>query len=176
MATTGQRKCLCCNGFFDPDRRSRNRQRYCSIDACRKASKVASQAAWRNRPENLNYFRGPTHVARVSVWRALHPGHCPRKRVRAASVNASAVLLQDDMSVQVPDCAEKTPVCTDSSCNAVLQDLLSAPTPLLAGLIAHLFDVVLQDDMACTARRLVQRGFELMHRSPHEHLQTTVAP
>ena len=172
MATTGQRKCLCCNGFFDPDRRSRNRQRYCASSVCRIASKAASQAAWRNRPENLAYFRGPTHVARVGVWRALHPGHRPRKRVRAAT----AVLLQDDIPVQVPDCAGKKPVCTEISGNAVLQDLLSAPTPLLAGLIAHLFDVVLQDDMACTTRRLVQRGFELMHRSPHEHRQTTVVP
>lgn len=171
MATMGQRKCLCCNSFFDPDRRSRNRQRYCANSACRIASKAASQAAWRSRPENLDYFRGSLHVARVRAWRVLHPDHCPRTRVRAGA----PALLQDDIPVQVPDCVDKTPVCTERSCNLVLQDLLSTPTPLLVGLIAHLFEVGLQDDMAHTARRLVQRGFEFMHRSPNENLQTTVA-
>ena len=75
MATVGQRKCLCCKDFFDPDRRSANRQRYCAKPVCRIASKAASQAAWLAKPQNIDYFRDPVHVARVQAWRANHPGY-----------------------------------------------------------------------------------------------------
>lgn len=46
MAQPGQRKCLCCGLFSDPDPHNRERQRYCSGTDCRCASKVASQATW----------------------------------------------------------------------------------------------------------------------------------
>ena len=61
MAQSGQRKCLCCGLFFDPDPRNRERQRYCSAADCRRASKAASQAVWLNRPDNVGYFRGAVH-------------------------------------------------------------------------------------------------------------------
>ncbi len=75
MAQSGQRKCLCCGLFFDSDHRNRKRQRYCSADACRRASKAASQAIWLAQPQNSEYFRDPVHVARVRAWRAAHPGY-----------------------------------------------------------------------------------------------------
>ena len=56
MAQRGERKCLCCLELFFPDPRSAGRQQYCSAAACRRASKVASQAAWLAKPQNANYF------------------------------------------------------------------------------------------------------------------------
>jgi hypothetical protein len=44
---------------------------------CRAASKAASQARWLAAPDNQDYFKGPTHVARVREWRSrlLRIGH-----------------------------------------------------------------------------------------------------
>ena len=58
MAHGDRRKCKCCLKLFRPDPRSRHHQRYCSVPACRAASKVASQAPWFAKPENQDYFRG----------------------------------------------------------------------------------------------------------------------
>ena len=69
MAQSGQRKCLGCDQYFYPDHRNRERQRFCSVTACRHASKVASQAAWLAQPQNSGYFGDPVHVARVQAWR-----------------------------------------------------------------------------------------------------------
>jgi hypothetical protein len=110
-------------------------------------SKAQSQQRWRSKPENLDYFRGALHVARVQAWRAGHPGYARRGRA-----------LQDQCALQADD-------CNDQSANrtvAPLQDLLSASPPVLAGLIAHLFQVTLQDEMAATARRLVQLGIDVL--------------
>ena len=59
MAKTGQRKCLCCKDFFDPDPRNINRQRNCSNAGCRLSSKRASQAAGLAQSQNSDYFCGP---------------------------------------------------------------------------------------------------------------------
>lgn len=175
MAKTGQRKCLCCKDLFDPDPRNINRQRYCSNTACRLASKLASQAAWLTKPQNMDYFSDPVHVVRVQAWRAAHPGYSRAKPTKSAT----AAALQDSLVAQVVDSIEETPIRTEmpeSSGFAALQDLLNAPSPVLAGLIAHLFDVTLQEDIATTTRRLVQMGHDLMNRSRHENAQTSAAP
>jgi hypothetical protein len=111
----------------------------------------------------------------VQAWRAAHPGYSRAKPTSAATVAA----LQDSLIAQVIDSIEETPIRTEmpeSGGFAALQDLLNAPTPVLAGLIAHLFDVTLQDDIASTTRRLVQMGHDLMNRSRHENAQTSAAP
>ena len=175
MAKTGQRKCLCCKDLFDPDPRNINRQRYCSNADCRLVSKVASQAAWLAKPQNSDYFRDPVHVERVQAWRVAHPGYSRAKPTRSAK----SVALQDPLIAQVPDSIEETPIRTEmpeSSGFAALQDLLNAPSPVLAGLIAHLFDVTLQEDIATTTRRLVQMGHDLMNRSRHENTQKSATP
>ena len=89
MAQSGQRKCLCCQLFFDVDRRIGERQRYCPKPDCQRASKAASQAAWLAKPHNQDYVRDPVHVARVQAWRAQHPGYSRAKRrdPRKHSVN-----------------------------------------------------------------------------------------
>ena len=43
MAGADRRKCKCCLKLFRPDPRNRHHQRYCSVPACRAASKAASQ-------------------------------------------------------------------------------------------------------------------------------------
>jgi predicted RNA-binding Zn ribbon-like protein len=53
------RKCKHCQTFFAPDSRSAKRQRYCSMPACQKASKAASQCRWLHKPHNRDYCRGP---------------------------------------------------------------------------------------------------------------------
>lgn len=169
MAQAGQRKCMCCGLFFTPDHRNRTRQRYCAAAPCRRASHAASQAVWLARPENAGYFRGPEHVARVRAWRAAHPGYSRgRGRGRCA--------LQDPLPTQVVEATEQSAVGTATPGGAPLQDLLQAPSPVLAGLIAHLFDATLQEDIAATARRLVQLGEDVLRGERHETKQTAALP
>ena len=159
MAKAEERKCMSCGEFFLPDHRSGERQRYCCATDCRRASKDASQASWLAKPSNNDYFSGPTHVARVRAWRAAHPGYS-LGRVRPSRA------LQDRLLPQVPDlveeCADRAPLAEAPAAGA-LQDLLNAESPLLAGLVAHLFQPALQDDMASTTRRLVQLGRDVIN-------------
>ena len=171
MAKSGQRKCLCCADFFDCDHRNRKRQRYCANAECRRASKAASQAAWLSQPQNIDYFRDPLHVARVRLWRTAHPGYSRGKARKPAA-------LQDPLITQVlediEECSIRGEVAEVTGAPA-LQDLLNAPSPVLAGLIAHLFEVTLQDDIAATTRRLVQLGHEVINRSRDEDSQAGTA-
>lgn len=172
MAQSGQRKCLCCGDFFDLDHRNRERQRYCSNADCRGASKAASQAAWLAQPQNRDYFRDPVHVARVQAWRTAHPGYSRSKHHRPPA-------LQDPLFTQVTEKTEEYPIRGEVSAatfSTALQDLLTAPTPVLAGLIAHLFEGTLQEDIATTTRRLVQLGHDVINRSRNEHSQARAAP
>ena len=158
MAQGGQRKCLCCEEFFFPDWRNVKRQRYCSKARCRRASKAASQAKWLSKPQNRDYFSGPTHVQRVRCWRDAHPGYGRGRSHRRRA-------LQDPLVAQVPDVIEEfadraeTVEITDAT---ALQDLLIPSKALLAGLVAQLCDVTLQDDIAPTLRGLLQRGQDLI--------------
>lgn len=167
MAKAGQRKCMSCGVFFIPDHRSGERQRYCCAVACRHASKAASQAAWLAQPANNDYFSGPVHVARVQAWRTAHPGYS-RARARPSPT------LQDSLTTQVPDAVEESANRAEGPevpAALALQDLLNAESPLLTGLIAHLFQPALQDDMASTTRRLVQLGRDLINGGSGEGSQ-----
>ena len=170
MAQCGQRKCLNCAEFFTPDQRNRSRQHYCTRPECRKASKAAAQAAWLAKPANIDYFRDPTHVARVQAWRAAHPGYS-RKRVRAT------VALQDSLPTQVTDCIEETTHRGEMPAALALQDVFSPASPILTGLIAHLFSMTLQDDIDLATRRLVQLGNDITHGCHHhEDPQVSASP
>ena len=171
MAQSGQRKCLCCGLFFDPDHRNRERQRYCSAGACgARARPPVRPLGWPN-PHNVGYFRDPVHVARVQAWRAAHPGYGRGK-------HRTPPALQDPLIAQVPDSIEE---CADRGETAeapaapALQDSWSTLPPALAGLIAHLFEVTLQEDMAATTRRLVQLGHDVINGSRGEDSQATAA-
>jgi hypothetical protein len=154
MANQVQSKCLCCGDKFTVDVRNRGRQKYCVKKACRAAGKAARQRRWLGKPENREYFRGPVHVERVRAWRADHPGYW------RASRRDPGVALQDAL---IPQLFEQTDKIEDPSVLA-LQDALSAQGPVLIGLIAHLSDSTLQDDIASTARGLLQLGQDILAR------------
>ena len=148
-----RRKCLYCNRFFFPDRRTANRQRFCSEPACRKAGKAASQQRWLSKNGNGDYFRGPDQVARVRQWRQRHPGYWkPKKRMSE--------------SIQPVDIQLAKPV--QSSCNAppdvpgALQDHCLAQDPAFVGLVSMITGSALQEDIAATTRQLLIRGRNIL--------------
>jgi hypothetical protein len=136
-------------------------------------SKASSQAAWLAKPQNTTYFCDPVHVTRVQAWRAAHPGYS-RNQI------ASPPPLQDSLVVQVADLIKESSNRGEAVipvADSALQDLLNAPSPLLAGLIAHLFEVTLQEDIAATTRRLVQLGHDVINRSRDEdHQKSAISP
>ena len=170
MAKSGQRKCLNCGDIFDPDCRNVGRQHYCSKPECRRASKAAAQAAWLAKPQNSDYFSGPTQVARVQAWRAAHPGYGrARRKVSAA--------LQDTLPAQVIDSIDETPDRGEIPKVPALQDALPPLDLMVTGLIAHVFGFALQDDIDMAMARLVQLGSDITNRSRHhEDRQTSAAP
>ena len=170
MAKSGQRKCLNCGDIFDPDCRNVGRQHYCSKPECRRASKAAAQAAWLAKPQNSDYFSGPTQVARVQAWRASNPGYGrARRKVSAA--------LQDTLPLQVIDYIEETTNRGEVPEIPALQDALPPLESMLTGLIAHVFGFALQDDIDMAMARLVQLGSDITNRSRHhEDRQTSAAP
>lgn len=158
MAQAGQHKCLNCDVYFTPDGRVGERQRYCSVSACQRASKVQSQRRWRSLPQNRDYFCGPVHLARVRAWREAHPGYSRQRPPRPP--------LQDQCPPQPAD-STKESVDRTWPPPLPLQDLISGSSPILVGLIAHLFQVTLQDEMATTARRLVKLGTDVLEGINH---------
>ena len=142
-ANPRRRRCASCQKLFLPEPRSRHCQRFCSQPACRKASKSASQAHWRSKPENRDYWRGPEHVERVRAWRKAHPQYWK------PGVHSAESALQDD--------------CRPPG-DSPLQDDCIPDDPLLAGVIATLAGSTLQEDIAATCRRLIAMGCEILRR------------
>jgi len=152
MRRRRSRKCLCCGEVFRVDPRNVRYQRYCSKPACRKASKTARQRRWLAQPQNQDYFRGPYNVARVRDWRAAHPGYWRRPRTKPV------VALQDDCCTQTVDLPRESARFLP----AALQDVFLAQPAVLVGLIAHITDSVLQDDIARSTQRLLQLGQDIL--------------
>jgi len=152
MKRSRQRTCRHCGELFRPDPRNHRHQHYCARAACRKASKAASQRRWLNKPENRDYFRGAANVQRVREWRATHCGD----RRRYESPDGSG--LQEDLLAQVNDTERKEEVLV----NAALQDLLSAQSVVVLGLIANLTGSVRQDQIVRTGQRLQQLGRNIL--------------
>ena len=154
MAGGNRRKCKCCLKLFRPDPRNRRHQYYCSAPDCRAASKAASQARWRAKPENQSYFRGAVNIARVRAWRSRHPGYW-RKGRRAG------VALQDVSMAQPIGSA----ITTDAVAGSPLQEFLTAQPAVLIGLIAHMTGTPLQDDIVRTTDRLLRLGQDILATS-----------
>ena len=153
MKRSRQRKCRHCRELFRPDARNLRHQHYCGQAACRKASKAASQRRWLSKADNRDYFRGPANVQRVRGWRAAHPGYWRRYK------NPSESALQADSLAQHTDVNEKSGLLV----NTALQDLLSAQSVVLLGLIANLTGSVQQDHTARTGQRLQQLGRDILN-------------
>jgi hypothetical protein len=170
MHPKGSCKCLSCGEFFIPDARNRGRQKRCGAPACRQASKAVSQARWRAKPDNADYFKGSANTERVRTWRSAHPGYAKRSRRR------SPVALQDPLIAQTP--APQPPAAPDAGpLQVALQERSLAQDPLLVGLVAHLADTTLQEDIAQLTRRLTSRGRAVLGldvlRSAYDHQSKT---
>jgi len=157
-----QRKCRCCSEFFFPDYRNRDRQHYCGKPGCHHASKLASQRRWFRQPANRDYFRGPKEVERVRTWRQAHPGYWKKKPA-----------AQQPTQVSSPQEVAKT-TWVQSSCNVpcsspgTLQDFCLAQDPGFIGLLSMITGRTLPDDIAATARRVVEQGQNILGRGVPE--------
>lgn len=156
MSATPARKCLCCQEKFHPDARNRRHQQYCSKDVCRKASKAARQARWLAKPENRDYFGGSANCERVRLWRLAHPGYSRRK-------TASRPLALQDVSNPQP--IENERPKTSCAPSPLQDDSLLQPA-LIVGLIAVMTGHALQDDIAESVRRFINRGRDILRMVP----------
>lgn len=151
--TIRKRKCLNCHILFRPDSRNQGKQEYCSESDCRKASKAAAQKRWLAKKENRNYFKGADNVKRVQEWRENNPGYWRRGK------NA----LQDHSTVKTS--VEQRD--TERLAEPTLQDLLTAQSAVLVGLIATFTGDTLQDHIASTTRNMQQLGNDILQSSTH---------
>ncbi len=127
-------------------------QKYCGKEACRKASKAASQRRWLSSEKGSGYFGGPENVKRVQEWRKAHPGYW--KRGKRKDSNA----LQD-MRITEDIAAQKD---KRGSTAIALQDIRFLQVPLLVGLIAALSGTVLQDTLVETTRQFILLGNDIL--------------
>lgn len=158
MVHPGRLKCLFCGSMFGADPRNARHQKYCSAVDCRKASKAASRRAWLAKPENQDYFRGPENVLRVQAWRADHPGYWRRSAGQGTVAPAHAPALQDLCLPQAIESIGDSPIVLQPA----LQDLIRDQPAVLIGFIAHFTGSALQDDIARSARRLVELGHDIL--------------
>lgn len=154
-----RKKCRHCKSLFVPDPRNRNRQKYCHLPACRKASKAASQRKWLEKPDNRDYFQGPENVKRVQRWRKNTPGYWKRKSPTKSEP------LQDLLNRQH---ADKT-VNNFEFADYALQDLLNIQPSVIIGIIAQLTGYALQDDIAMAVRRMQQFGNDILNLQGGRH-------
>ena len=151
MARSRRRKCKHCRELFTPDHRNKNKQRYCSRQECRRASKAASQKKWQEKAENKNYHCGPANVHRVQQWRKKNPGYWKKPKIRPEP-------LQDHLFKNHKEKHEDKPKLTKTP----LQDLLTQYPTVIVGLLAHLSGSPLQDDIVETGLRLQQLGRDIL--------------
>ena len=146
-------KCLHCKEEQKSEPRNRGRQRYCSKDACRRASKAASQRRWLSRPENAGYFGGKEACERVKRWRAAQPKYWQRrKKPRGGDALQETCAKQntEDKGVTAPGVLD------------ALQEIFHPQPALFVGLISILTGNALQDDIAASARLSVSRGRDIL--------------
>lgn len=156
MEPIKEKSCRNCKDLFPPNPQNATRQEYCCKPECRRASKADSQKRWTEKPENRNYFCGPTNVQRVQEWRKEHPGYWRRKSGK------TVIALQETLNEQPAENMD-----TADPPSGALQDILSTQHIVLLGLIANLTGSALQDDMAINVRRLLQLGQDVVNNSTH---------
>jgi len=151
VAKRNRCECLHCKELFVPNARNRWHQKFCSKPGCRQASKAESQRRWLSKPENRDYFRGPANFPRVHKWRAKNPGYWKRSA-------RPPVALQEIVPAHV---ADNEPVAKTTP-PTPLQDIVASQGPLLLGLISHLIDSPLQENVEHAALRLLQKGRSIL--------------
>lgn len=156
MGQERRRTCASCGKSFVPDPRNARHQHYCAQPVCQAASKRASQAKWLAKPENRNYHRGAAAIARVRAWRQAHPGYSRRK----AGVPTAASVRQDTCNAP-PSLPVPSGGALQDLTGAPLQEIFAAQPYVLIGLIGHLWDCALQEDIVCAGARLLQLGRDI---------------
>lgn len=146
-------KCLHCNEERKSEPRNRGRQRYCGKEACRRASKAASQRRWLSRPENAGYFRGKEACERVKRWREAHPKYWQRKKKSGGGDALQEICAEQ--SVQDKGVEE-------SGLLRALQEISQPQPAFFVGLISVLTGNALQDDIAASALQFVSRGRDIL--------------
>jgi hypothetical protein len=167
---TQKPNCQNCKRVFHPDHRNVTRQRFCSKPECRHASKVDSQRRWRQKPDNLDYFKGSVHVERVQQWRRAHPGSWRRQtpEVLTDPDALQETLMPQEIETQALRARVENPeVGAEQPAQEALQDSLFLQPTVFVGLIAQLTGLALQEDIARMARRLQQLGRDILDGSPH---------
>jgi len=148
-------RCSNCRDLFVPDCRNRNRQKYCKEPECRKASKVASQRKWLEKPENKDHFKGSVNVQRVQEWRKKNPGYWKRHRSKRHA-------LQDRLNAQPIENNNENGCFS----NHALQDFLKAQPTVIIGLISSFIGSTLQDDIDQALLRMQQSGQDILSCQP----------
>ena len=167
---TQKPKCQNCKRVLHPDHRNVSRQRFCSKPECRHASKVDSQRRWLQKPENVDYFRGPDNVKRVQLWRQANPGYWrrPPPEVSAEPDALQEPLMPQEIETQfLSEGVEKPELEVAPPEPDALQETFFLQPTVVVGLIAHLSGLALQEDIAGVARRLQQLGRDILDYSPH---------
>lgn len=153
MGAKEKEKCRHCKRLFIHDPRNAKKQKYCSKPECRKESKRISQRRWLRKPENRDYFSGPSNVARVQEWRKNHPGYWKKAKV------ALQDLLNQQPIVNTAKLSQNSSIA--------LQDFINAQHAVLIGLISKFTGFALQDDIAITLLRLQKLGQDILNPLTH---------
>jgi len=139
-----------------PNLRNWWHQKYCAEPECRQASKAASQRRWLNKPENRDVFQGSANVERVRQWRAKNPGYWKRPAKTPGT-------LQELVPTPVPAQPPQNKEVAEKTSSPPLQDFVTSQDPLVLGLISHLIDSPLQEVVEQAARRLLQKGRDILN-------------
>jgi len=74
---TRQKRCRWCGALFEPDPRTKGRQRYCSKSICQTKRQRLNETAWRiKNPDCLNYQREKSRL-----WHKAHPEYNHLRRL-----------------------------------------------------------------------------------------------
>jgi hypothetical protein len=169
MSSSHPRECLHCKELFVPNAHNPGRQKFCGKPACRKASKAESQRRWLSQPGNTRYFRDEKNVERVQEWRKAHPDYWkrpPKPAVALQEICTIQVVENKDLPLEISRLPLQEIVPAP---DLPLQDVvptLSTQDPLLVGLIAHLIDSPLQENVAQATRGLILKGRCILGLSP----------
>lgn len=65
--------CVICKHKYHPDKRTAKRQKVCANLSCRTAYKQNYNKQWRQRPENIDYFK--KRYPYLKAWLSRHQGY-----------------------------------------------------------------------------------------------------
>ncbi len=75
---TRRKRCRWCGELFEPDSRTKGRQRYCSKPECQTKRQRLNEKTWRiKNPDCLDYQRGQSRL-----WHKAHPEYSRRRRIK----------------------------------------------------------------------------------------------